>query len=186
MDTKTKPTAKKAPAKKVAPVGPPMLEAAKLIEGYSKTLSRDLDKAKKGGAAALARLYSVSRLHFEILGEQLKEVGKLIDLMNRVYIPEAFEAEKIQTLTDALTGDRVTIGQRLLASIPAEHREAAYDWLRKNGHESLIQETVNASSLSAFAKAQLEVGVELPDELFKTTILNQVSLTRGKKGRLSA
>lgn len=182
---------KKAPAKRKvatkaeAPALPPLLQAAALIAARAKGLSIELDKAKAGGAAELARLYSTARLHYEIVGEAMKGVGQLVDLMNRVYIPEAFENEKISTLTDADTGDRVTITQRMLASIPADNRELAYAWLRENGHESLITETVNASSLSAFAKTQMEAGFELPDEIFKTTIMNQVSLTRGKKSKVT-
>lgn len=178
---------KKAPAKprrskKPDPL-PPLLQAAAVIAAQVKSLAAEVDKAKSEGAASLGRLYSVARLQYDILGEAMKGIGIQVDYLNRVAIPEAFEAEGIKTLTDAETGDRITITQRMFASIPAEKRDEAYDWLRSNGHASLIVETVNASSLSAFAKSQMEEGIELPEEIFKTTIINQVSLTRGKKGK---
>lgn len=161
----------------------PMVNATAEIMVSGEALSTALDEAKKEGAASLVRLYSRARTELDMVADALKRTSQLIELMNRVVIPEAFENEKISTLTEAESGDRVTITQRVVASIPADQREAAYAWLRANDHESMITETVNASSLSAFAKALMEEGQDLPDDIFKTTILAQTSLTRGRRGK---
>lgn len=53
-----------------------------------------------------------------------------------------------------------------------------FAWLMRHEYESLIKPTVNASSLSAAAKAIIESGFELPDTLFKTFTKDNVSITR--------
>jgi hypothetical protein len=94
-------------------------------------------------------------------------------------LPMVFENEGVTTITLS-AGYRVTIGQRLSASIVADKKPDAYNWLVHNDLGDLITETVNASSLSATARSLIEEGRQLPDDLFKTVVLPQVSLTRTK------
>ena len=69
----------------------------------------------------------------------------------------------------------------MFASIIAEKRPQAFQWLRDNGYGDIIQETVNASTLSAFAKTLLETeNKELPEEFFRVHAESQATLTRGK------
>lgn len=49
--------------------------------------------------------------------------------------------------------------------VPIDYKE----WLIRGGHGSLIQDTVNASSLKALVKGMIKDGKEVPSELFKTT-----------------
>jgi len=51
------------------------------------------------------------------------------------------------------------------ASIRPEFKQQVYDWLKTNGFESLVYETVNAQRFSAFVKELLEEEDELPREL---------------------
>jgi len=60
-------------------------------------------------------------------------------------------------------------------------KDAGLNWLRANGHEGIIIETVNSSTLSAFAKSQLEEeGVDLPDDIFKIGTSPYTSITKVK------
>jgi hypothetical protein len=53
------------------------------------------------------------------------------------------------------------------------------NWLRDNGAESLIIETVNAQTLASYAKSVMEEeGKDLPHNLFKTNILTYTSITK--------
>jgi len=53
------------------------------------------------------------------------------------------------------------------------------DWLRTNGHGDLIQETVNSSTLGAFARNLTEEsGYELPSDIFKTSVMTFTSITK--------
>lgn len=53
------------------------------------------------------------------------------------------------------------------------------DWLRNSGNGGLIQETVNSMTLAAFAKSlNDEKGIELPKDLFNTSIMTVTSITK--------
>jgi hypothetical protein len=71
------------------------------------------------------------------------------------------------------------VSQRWSASIL--DKELGHRWLHDNGHGGLIIPTVNASSLSAFAKDLMEnEGKELPEHIFKTGRLTYTSITKAK------
>lgn len=57
-------------------------------------------------------------------------------------------------------------------------KQAAYWWLRLNGMGSLITETINASTLSAAARKQMEDGKDLPETYFKVDIVPNTSVTK--------
>jgi hypothetical protein len=58
-------------------------------------------------------------------------------------------------------------------------KQLGMDWLRNTGNESLIQETVNSSTLAAFAKSKTEEeGKELPSDIFKTSVMTYTSITK--------
>jgi hypothetical protein len=74
---------------------------------------------------------------------------------------------------------RVSVAYRFSASIMDGKKPEAFTWLHDNGHGGLIQETVNASTLSAFAKDMIEKqGKELPGDMFKTGTMPYVSITK--------
>ena len=58
------------------------------------------------------------------------------------------------------------------------NKSAGLVWLRSSGNDGLIQETVNAQTLGAFAKEQAMTGKPLPDAIFKVTTANHVSITQ--------
>jgi hypothetical protein len=62
-------------------------------------------------------------------------------------------------------------------------KEAAYKWLELTGNEGLIQETVNSSTLSAFAKSEMSEARELPAALFNTHVGMNTSVTKVAKNK---
>lgn len=62
------------------------------------------------------------------------------------------------TLTD---GNEITVKQEVYASVPEARKEAAFDWLEKNGYGGLIKTVV----LKEFGRDQLEEVHHLIDEL---------------------
>lgn len=146
------------------------------------SIQQGLAEAKQRGdsAADLVRLYSRLRTAQDIIMLPFKDLSNLEGMLAKKLIPEAFDREQLKTLT-TVDGDRVTTTMKLYASIQAAKRAEAYEWLRANGHEAMIAETVNASSLSAFAKAEVAEGRELPEEIFTVHIEPAISLTRAKK-----
>lgn len=90
------------------------------------------------------------------------------DLKNRTGEKPPFHIEGV---------GRVSVAHKYSCSML--DKEAGFQWLRDKGHEGLIQETVNSSTLSAFAKNMLEEeGVELPDNIFKTGYMPYTSITK--------
>jgi len=128
-------------------------------------------------AAVLANRYQLARVLSDAVSEAVKPLSTMIGAMNLHDIPEAFENEKISTLT-LDTGYRVTVSTLLRAStIDSDNGKK---WLRDNGHEYAVTETINASTLAALAKQLLTEGKELPDDIFKVTPMPSVSLTKLK------
>lgn len=110
------------------------------------------------------------------LEKALLEVKAKLAFAKEVSMPQRMDAEAVKTFnTDNF---RVTRTARVFASIAAEQVESAYQWLRDNGYESLIKETVNSSSLSAAAKEMMQEGEELPEELFKVHMKDGISITK--------
>jgi hypothetical protein len=130
-----------------------------------------------------------SQDHIEII----KHYAKLRDITSRIKearealdgieknlsyekIPEALRGRGIKTLTIEGVG-RVSLSNRWSCSML--DKELGLDWLRNSGNEALIIETVNSSTLAAFAKNMTtEEGKELPDNIFKTSILTVTSITK--------
>jgi len=114
------------------------------------------------------------------MDENLKYVKKrFYDLYKRYkeeIVPTKFQEEGITSIT--VDGTRFTVSQSSKTTIVGGEKEAAYKWLRENGLEDLITNTVNASTLSATARSLLEDGVEMPEDIFKMYIFNNTSMTK--------
>jgi hypothetical protein len=114
------------------------------------------------------------------VNEEIKIVKDSLELvqkrMSHVDIPDHFKQEKIKTATYDGIG-RVSIGHLWGCSII--NKPVGFNWLRENGHGGLIIETVNASTLAAFAKNLMETeGKHLPQDKFNTSINPYTSITK--------
>jgi hypothetical protein len=111
---------------------------------------------------------------------RLSELKAVLTYAREVSMPARMDTEEITTFnTD---DNRITRTAKTYASIVDKDR--AFAWLRENELDSLIQETVNSSSLSALAKELMEGGRELPSDEgdpFRVHIKDGVSITRKKK-----
>jgi len=65
----------------------------------------------------------------------------------------------------------------IYASISAGNRPVMFEWLRENDLGSLIQETVNARTLSSTVKGLLEDGETIPEEV-NVTIKKSVGMRK--------
>lgn len=133
-------------------------------------------------ASKLAHTYAEVRAMLEAWDTVRDKLSEIEQKLSHETLPKAFEAEKIKTFT-LLDGSRVTISDRLYASIIPEKRADAFAWLRKNRLKDLIIETVNASTLSAAAKLRVEANQDVPEDLFKVTIIPGASLTKGRPAK---
>lgn len=114
----------------------------------------------------------------ESLEDFSKRAKKKRELLAKIVLPELFEQKGVSSITQ--NGYRFTCSYQVRASIHSGQKEGAFSWLRSNDYEDLITETVNASTLSATAKAMAEEGEELDDEFFNTYIAPNTSMTKVK------
>ena len=106
----------------------------------------------------------------------LKDTNMAIEAITKVLLPQKMDEQGIQNVKIDGVG-RVSLRGEVYASILAENRELAYDWLRNTGRAALITNTVNPSTLKAAAKEWLKNGEEIP-ELIKITPATVATLTR--------
>ena len=112
----------------------------------------------------------------EELEEKLKAVNLAIKDIAVYKLPKAMEDAEVEKMTISGVGT-VYIKHVIYASLPEEHRDRAYEWLAENGHGALIKETVNANTLKAWAKEQLENNTPLP-EFIKASFVNEATIRR--------
>jgi signal transduction histidine kinase len=114
------------------------------------------------------------------LTDQIKEAREALDEMekrlSREQVPEAMRAAGVKTITIEGVG-RVSLSNRWSCSML--DKQLGFDYLRANGAEGLIIETVNSQTLAAYAKElSTEEGKELPADVFKTGIMTYTSITK--------
>ena len=136
-----------------------------------------------GDHVEVIKHFNTIRLAAEEIKEAREAINDMSDNLSRITIPDLFANLKERTGQKPpfnIEGvGRVTVSYRFSASMV--DKETAFNWLRANGHEGIIQETVNSSTLSAFAKNLLETdGIELPPEAFKVGTSPYTSITKAK------
>jgi len=149
------------------------------VNDISDALSIIKESGPTTSASNCAEYYRMVREMHDSIDELKKKAYDVMNYYAMDILPKLFDQENVSTIT-LTSGYRVTIRDTLRASISAENKPAAYQWLMNNDLGDLITETVNASSLSATARHLIEEGRQLPDDLFKTVLLPQVSMTKVK------
>lgn len=125
----------------------------------------------------LARELSTLKTEKDKIEETLSAINKRIEILARQEIPEAMDEAGVQDVKFEGIG-KIYLKGDVFASIPAEARDAAYEWLDATGRGSLVKPTVNSSSLKAAVKEWISQGEEIPEELIKVTPYTQAVLTR--------
>lgn len=157
---------------------PEVVDAVSILNDKSAGVRRLIDEAKDA-PAELARIYIKLRAMLEEVSEAVGKLSELRDALQFKLIPEAYEAHGVTSQT--VDDHRITVSILVRATIVPEQKEAAHQWLRDHGYNSLILQTVNASSLASLAKMLIQdEGKELPDDKFKTYTVPSTSMTKTK------
>lgn len=120
------------------------------------------------------------RLAMERVKTARKAVEELIDQLSAVDIPAIFSNKSLKTMNIEGVG-RVTVAYRWSASIlddPKKGKLIGMEWLKKNGLDAIVIETVNSSTLAAVAKERSLDGSDLPEKLFKVGQQPYTSITK--------
>lgn len=162
------------------PVGAQIAKHVQAIEALVPELEAQLAGAMKAGPVQLARAFVVlHRLNERLLSEEkaLKPLKAVWKDYKEFKVPEAFEQAGVPNVP-LDEGFRVGVSIRTVASVATGQKSAAFIWLQENGAGDLIQETINASTLSAYAKQKGEKNEDLPDDIFKVNLMPNASVTK--------
>ncbi len=143
--------------------------------------------------AQLAEKQAQAEAAVESAEAALKARKRELASLSETQIPELMDKLGL-TEFKTTTGFKLVVDEKIRASITKKNKAAAFSWLRKNGHGKLIKTkvtllpsekdlaalrkglkkldedysedpSVHASTLSAFARTELEEGRELPESL---------------------
>lgn len=156
---------------------------------HFENLNVEFDKIKSDQSLTDALiLYYEFKTTVEALNDALKPYNKMKQFLQYTYLVEIMNREDVKTTTVDSLGFRFTKSNKLNAKpnpnsdlSPDELRSVIHDWLRENGGDSLIKETVNAQALSSFAKSYMvDEGKDLPEELFEVSTTSSISMTKAR------
>lgn len=149
------------------------------FQDVAAAIQREIsDVVARGDHIVVIHYFNELRLVNEQIKEARKALTEVEDFLSARDIPDLMKQRDIKTITVIGVG-RVTVSYRFSCSML--DKERGFDWLRSHGHEGLITETVNSSTLAAFAKDMLQnQGKELPDDIFKTGTAPYTSITKVK------
>lgn len=123
--------------------------------------------------------------HFFALKTKIDEMKKAqalvqgeFDMLRKGILPDKMDEMEFTTVNIAGVG-RISLRAEVYASVKKDQKEEAFEWLAANGFGSLIKDTVNASSLKALVKEQLELGNSFPDDIFSVDPFMMATLTKG-------
>lgn len=156
-----------------------LVDVCDQIAALSGTIRNEMNDILGGGDhIELIRHFNNTRGALERIKMSREALQQMADDMSYVRIPDAMRIAGVKTITIEDVG-RVTISHRYSCSMI--DKEAGFKWLRDTGNGGIIQETVNSSTLGAFAKNVVEEeGKELPDDIFKVSITATTSITKAK------
>lgn len=157
-------------------------EVVAALDSVTKRVSADTNEVIAGNNhVEIIKHFNDMRIATELTKAARESLTKMTDHLSKDVIPDVFKhlaettGEKPPFVIEGV--GRVTVSHRFSCSMP--DKEQGIGWLKDHGHGGIVQETVNSSTLAAFAKNLLEVeGKELPPELFKVGTSPYTSITK--------
>lgn len=131
---------------------------------YLKQLMDDSAEEEKPNVTALALEMKALKQQLDDAETALKPAKDRYEFIRKKLLPDAM-AEAGMRNVKLVEGGTIYVTTKLAASVSVAERESFHNWLRDNGHGSLIQPTVHPSTLTAWAKEQKASGGPLPPQL---------------------
>lgn len=117
----------------------------------------------------LARRFRELKDRKESLNAELKELGEELKKIEVELLPQAMDENDIEKFTVEGVGTVYT-QVKVYAYVKVEDQQQFFGWLREEGHDPLIKESVAPGTLNKFVQDQLEEGVDLPEFIHATKI----------------
>jgi len=149
-----------------------LLQAAKNYNYWSNRVEELTVASNNNELAQQCEMLEVLDQMTDKLDTILKSFNKLKAFLGQSLLPQGFETVGVPS---QFVGDQeFKLAERITGSF--KDKELGYKWLRDIGEGSLITETVNANTLSAFLKRHFEEEATTPPEFVKINILPYVKL----------
>ena len=134
-----------------------------------------MELIEKADIPTVVKHFDALRTEYRALKDKLTKLENEVNDLSYNLIPTMFDAQDVKTIKIDGVG-RVTVNQKWAASMP--DKQAGMSWLRATGNGGLIIETVNSSTLAAFAKSQALEGKPLPSDTFEVGVAPYTSITK--------
>lgn len=145
--------------------------------GYEQIKQEARDKHSRTSAIELVRRMHEIQQEKEKLDAALTRINAYFDVIRLELLPDAMQNEGIKSPFNVEGVGRITLTGDAYVSLDKSKRDELFWWLQKNNLADIIQQTINSSTLKAFAKSRLKKGLELPDAI-KVTPFTRASITR--------
>lgn len=110
----------------------------------------------------LADLFRELKEKKETLEDDLKKLNAEIESVEE-QLADQMITEENSSFTRK--GKTFYLTEKLFVNSIADKRDDLHSWLKKNGFQDLVKETVHPSTLKGFVKEQLEENEELPEDI---------------------
>ena len=150
--------------------------AAEFLDAFLDRAQRDTQEiAANNNIPISVGHFAEFRDMVDLVAEKVTALQAHVRSLSYEILPTMFENQNVKTIKLDDIG-RVSVNVRWSATML--NREKGMEWLRDTGNEGLIIETVNASTLTAFAKVETLAGRPLPDAVFKVGTAQHISITK--------
>jgi len=149
------------------------------VKASLTSLAKDADNTKKiKDTFDLLRKFKYLRDAYEEIDSVRKDLYNNIEFLSKTVIPDRLDsASGGGSIVLKDIGAQFVIGTR--ENVSMVDKEAGMAWLAENGYGDLVTETVNASTLTAFAKDLLKTeNLALPEDKFKHSSYRYTSIRK--------
>lgn len=137
-------------------------------EGFDAKMVVDVDVDLYESMSISQLAIEIKRLKQNVDDFNKAKVGwqKAYDYLTISVVPDRMDEDDIGTIKINNVG-RLQLGSDIRCSVPSDKKEDLKDWLKENGHGSMISDTINSSTLKAFVREMMKENKPYPKDLLK-------------------
>lgn len=126
----------------------------------------------------LAAILKDIKIQLDEAGARKTELQKTYDYLSIEVIPDRMDDEGVDSMKVAGVG-RLQTQSDIRCNVLAMNKEPLQKWLTENGHGSMIQDTINSSTLKAFIKERMKENLPYPSELLQISPYSRATVVKG-------
>lgn len=152
-----------------------LARAAVIVEALGEEIKND----GKIAPAQIAEFYFHLDMAYEGTDTARKRVHHVVDMFNKFIIPTRLRDSGMDLIRVAAVARSFSVVTKTSATLL--DKEKGFEWLRQIGQGDVIQETVNAGTLSALCRnLVLDQGIDPPPDIVNMRSYDTTSMTKYK------